>query len=151
MPNIGVNGAISVLCDLDVFGDTGNNQWVWALYPANNDHIGLVFRTATCSASIASNAADISVIFNAALPRITYRVAQVASNAGHYVYENGTKVGFTANTYNILTSTCNYSVPTVRIGSYQPTQIYAPNSFNGHISNFRVYDRALTAYEVSLA
>jgi hypothetical protein len=150
IPNIGVNGAISVLCDIDVFGDYGGNQWAWAMYPSGTDHIGLVFMTTGGYSSIASNVADISASFNAALPRTRYRVAQVASNAGHYVYENGIQVGFAANTHNILTSTCNSSCSTVRIGSYTSTDtVY--HTFNGHISNFRVYDRALTAYEALLA
>jgi hypothetical protein len=104
------------------------------------------------SSQIISTADDESIGVNLSLPpRTTYRVAQVASNAGHYLYKNGVQIGFKADADNRRTSTCNRSFSTVRIGSYNPPETYGPNSFNGHISNFRVYDRALTAYEALLA
>jgi hypothetical protein len=77
-------------------------------------------------------------------------MAQVISNAGNYGYMNGIKTGFKADIDGRITSTCNSSISVVRIGSHTPMD-NGSHSFNGHISNFRVYDRALTAYEVSLA
>jgi hypothetical protein len=151
IPNIEANGIISVLCDIDVFGTTGNNQWVWALYVSSSDHIGLTFSTASGSAHVWSSTEGSALAFVGISPRTTYRIAQVASNAGHYVYKNGVQVGFKSDTDGRITQTCNSSFSTVRMGSYNPAETYGPNSFNGHISNFRVYDRALTAYEASLA
>jgi hypothetical protein len=152
IPNIEANGIISVVCDLNAMGDTGNNQWVWAIYNANNDHIGLVCSDAYITSHIASTTDDETIhISMQSSPRITRRIAQVVSNAGNYVYKDGVQVAFKADTDGRITATCNSSFSTVRIGSYTPTVTFTPNSFHGHISNFRVYDRALTAYEVSLA
>jgi hypothetical protein len=152
IPNVEANGVISVLCDVDVFGNIGNNQWVWALYPSGTDNIGLVLssNTGVCVSRIASVTDDESITLGAVPARTVYRIGQVASNAGHFVYKNGVQVGFKADTDSRITSTCNSSVSTIRIGSYNPTDV-STYALNGHISNFRVYDRALTAYEVSLA
>jgi hypothetical protein len=152
IPNIETNGVISVLCDVDVLGDTGYNQWLWALYPSGSDHIGmLVVSGMYCYSSVTSTTESSSISGGAVSAKTPYRLAQVVSNAGHYTYKNGIQTGFKADTDGRITSTCNSSVSTVRIGSYDPTDIYGTTMFNGHISNFRVYDRALTAYEVSLA
>jgi hypothetical protein len=151
IPNIETNGVISVLCDVDSFGVTGGDQWVWGLYISGWNHIGLVFSTQGGKSTLSSETESSDIGFSSVSARTTYRVAQVVSNAGHYIYKNGVQTGFKADTDGRITQTCNSSFPTVRIGSYNPTETYALNSFNGHISNFRVYDRALTAYEVSLA
>jgi hypothetical protein len=152
IPNIEANGIISVVCDLNAMGDTGNNQWVWAIYNANNDHIGLVCSDGYIASHITSTTDDETVpISMQSSPKITRRIAQVGSNAGHYVYKDGVKIGSKADADKRITSSGNSSFSTVRIGSYIPTATYASNSFHGHISNFRVYDRALTVYEVALA
>jgi hypothetical protein len=152
IPNIEANGIISVLCDADVLGDTGYNQWLWALYPSGSDHIGMLVVSGLYGYSKAVSTTESSILsFGPLSARTTYRLAQVASNSGHYAYKNGVQTGFKADTDSRITSSCNSSVSTVRIGSYNPTDIYGTTVFNGHISNVRVYDIALTAYEVSLA
>jgi hypothetical protein len=151
IPNIEANGIISVLCDIDILGSTGGNQWVWALYPSGSDYIGIYFSGLYGVSAIASTTESSATYFGSVSAKTPYRLAQVASNSGHYSYKNGVQTGFKADTDGRITSTGNSSVSTVRIGSYNPTDIYGTTMFNGHISNFRVYDRALTAYEVSLA
>jgi hypothetical protein len=152
IPNVEANGSISVVCDIDIFGETGNNQWVWALYSSYNDSIGMLFQTLSSGYSSAnSKIGGESVTFGSVSSKTTYRIAQVVSNAGHYAYKNGIQTDFKADNDSRITSTCNSSVSTVRIGSYTPTNADSSYVFHGHISNFRVYDRALTAYEVSFA
>jgi hypothetical protein len=152
IPNIEASGVISVLCDVDSLGDTGGNQWVWAIYPSGNDYIGMLFVSGMYSYSVVASTTDSSSSsFGHLLASTKYRLAQVVSNAGHYAYNNGVQTVFKADTDGRITSTGNSNVSTVRIGSYNPADIYTTSMFNGHISNFRVYDKALTAYEVSLA
>jgi hypothetical protein len=150
-PNIEANGVISILCDIDVFGDTDNNLWIWAFYNTSQDNIGLAVSRMTCFSHATSVNDDTTTPIGAVSPRTTYRVVQVISNAGNYGYLNGIQTGFKADTDGRITTACNSIMSSIRIGSYNSGDTYAPNAFHGHISNFRVYDRALTADEVSIA
>jgi hypothetical protein len=150
IPNVEANGVISVLCDIDVLGDTGTTEWIWGLYPSSTDYIGMCTSGMVGYSRVASATENADIVIGTTTARTTYRIAQVISNAGNYGYMNGIQTGFKADADGRITSTCNSSIPVVRIGAHTPTD-NGLHSFNGHISNFRVYDRALTAYEVSLA
>ena len=80
-----------------------------------------------------------------------YRIVQVINTAGNYLYIDGVLNKFTANATGKLTNTQNSAFTTLRIGSHNPTISTRAAQFFGNISNFRIWDRSLSAQEVALA
>jgi hypothetical protein len=156
LPNIQQNGTISVVCDVDVLGKTNDSyQVICGLYMSYYDFIWLCFDQYLSIISRIDNTSVLSIATSptSILPiNTTGRVAQVISvsnnTLSNFAYLNGVKITSNIAAANTITMTGN-SQPSFRIGatSYNITT----NLLYGHISNFRVYDRALTAYEVSLA
>jgi hypothetical protein len=151
-PNVEANGAVSVLFDIDMFGGIDDiYQWVWGLVVPPQDFIALAISTSLQPISLAVSPTDECIVYMSStiVPRNRHRIAQVISNAGHYTYQNGVQVGFTADTDSSITAACN-SATTIRIGSASDDA--DPSlAFYGHISNFRVFEGALTSSEIYLA
>jgi hypothetical protein len=152
VPNVEVNGEISAVFDIDTHGTSGGNQWVWGLYSASNNNVGFYLSPALKLQSTANSATDAnSATGGLAVAKTTARIAQTINNTSNIVYKDGAFVASDVDTDNRITDTQNSALSTLRIGSYNPSNVVSITMFFGHISNFRIYDRPLTAQEVALA
>jgi hypothetical protein len=151
MPNIEVDGVVSISTDFNSFGNTTSNQWMWGLYSSASNNIGAyVSPTGTVNSNAVSIADNNSTGTTNNIKNIVQRCTQTIDNNLHTLYINGTYKSSDAGTDKRITQTQNNAYSTIRLGSYDPTVSIQGYQFFGHISNFRIWDRALTALEVTL-
>lgn len=151
MPNIEANGVVSTAVDINSFGNTSSNQWIWGLYSSNIDGIGIqITYSGYIRSHVASADNDNSVGVYNNIKHTKQRVVATIDNNGNALYVNGVYKAFNADTNDRITDTQNSAFSTIRIGAYTPTSSIQTIQFFGHISNFRIWDKALTATEVAL-
>lgn len=152
IPNIEANGEISAVFDIDTHGASGGNQWVWGLYSASNNNVGFYLSPSLILQSMANSSTDAnSANGGIAIAKTTTRIAQTINNTANSVYKDGVFLALDTDTDNRITDTQNSALTTLRIGSYNPSNVASTAMFFGHISNFRIYDRSLSAQEVAIA
>lgn len=139
----------SVAYDMNSIGQNSatSQQFAWSMYVTSTDTIGaIVFGTSAIRQIVISSSANTINSYSTTNFK-KRRVISTASNSILKLYIDGVLGDTDTNTTGRLTDTAN-SLTNIRIGGVSTG---TSSNFNGHISNFRIYDKALSAQEVALA
>jgi hypothetical protein len=149
MPNCQNNSdGLSVSADYKCFGLIGVYSYIWGLYSSTaNMIVSRLTNIPSLNQRVSNSSGNASADKSGSY--LSGRVIGIFSNSSLSGSLDGQIYATTANTTGRLSETQNTTFSTIRIGNYNPT--ITGNDFYGHISNFRIYNKALTAQEVALA